>query len=203
MASWKERVLFLLVGLQKMGQVGSVLPSAPELVQAMLQDLPWPRVRIAVELGAGTGAITGAVLERLPPGAQFLVFEKEPEFRRYLAAKYPGLLLRNEALGLTMELAAQGGGQADLILSSIPFALLSPAEQEALLDVICETLAPEGCFVAFQYSLLLARRLRRRFGHVRTRFVPLNLPPAFVYHCSQPRATGTAGRVSSPGTPRD
>lgn len=178
-------MLFLLVGLQNPGQVGSVMPSAPGLVSGMVRKIPWADVRTVVELGAGTGAITKQVLQLKRDDAQFHVFERNLEFRSFLQNRYPGISMHAEASNLTRVLAEAGTGSADVILSGIPFALLTTEEQEELLAEIYRALAPGGTFVAFQYSLLLWRRLRNRFDNVDLHFVPMNLPPAFIYRCTK------------------
>lgn len=188
MTAWKDRALFLRAWLRKPGQVGSVTPSAPALVDRMLKRIPWDRVRTVAELGAGTGPITAKVCEQKPARVRFLVFEREPEFRRLLKQRFPQLEMYPEAAQLSRVLERTGLHQADVILSGIPFAALPAQTQESLLDEIERSLAPGGLFVAFQYSWLLYRRLRRRFSRVDLGFTLFNLPPAVVYYCYKAEA---------------
>lgn len=183
MGSLKEHLLFLRVSRRHPLQVGSAAPSSRRLVAAMLQGISWAGVQTVVELGAGTGAITKAVLAAKPQSAQLLVFEREPAFQAVLRERYPELNLFADARDLRAVLAGRGLAAADVILSGIPFALLPAEQQDDLLDEIASCLAPGGMFVAFQYSLLLYRRLQRRFRRVSLGFAAVNLPPAFVYRC--------------------
>ena len=49
----------------------------------------------------------------------------------------------------------------------------------------CKTaLGSDGGFIQFQYSLNAKDLLYKKFNSVDITFTPLNLPPAFVYHCS-------------------
>jgi phospholipid N-methyltransferase len=54
--------------------------------------------------------------------------------------------------------------------------------QDMLADVL-QVLKPGGLFIAFQYSLHMRERFSRRFDQITLRYVPFNVPPAFVYCC--------------------
>lgn len=77
--------------------------------------------------------------------------------------------------------------QLDCIISSLPFAVLPLRMTANILDVICETLKPEGKFIAYQYSKHMKHYFEKCFKSVRISFVMLNVPPAFVYECSVPK----------------
>ena len=72
--------MFIGKALANFPMVGAISPSSKYLANAMLEPLPLERTRIAVELGAGTGAITSALLDRLPLSATLLVFEINGRF---------------------------------------------------------------------------------------------------------------------------
>jgi phospholipid N-methyltransferase len=180
---WSDRMLFLQAWMRDPLKVGSVTPSAPALVSRMLAPIHWDRVQTIVELGAGTGPMTAEILQRTPPHVRFLTFEREPAFRDLLTARHPGLEIYPEALELCRVLALTGRPTADVIISGIPFASLPGADQDLLLDEINRALAPGGMFIAFQYSALLYKRLKRRFARCHIAVVLGNLPPALVYTC--------------------
>lgn len=185
MLPWKERALFLGAWLQSPLGVGSVTPSAPALTRRMVERIRWQQVRTVVELGAGTGAITARLLATKPADVRLLAFEREPAFRDFLQQRYPDLELHGDVYQLGTVLAADGTQQVEAIVSGIPFGALPAADQEWLLDVVDRALAPGGQFVAFQYSLALRHRLRRRFARVDLGFTAANLPPAFIYYCQK------------------
>jgi phospholipid N-methyltransferase len=56
---------------------------------------------------------------------------------------------------------------------------------ERILDVSQASLAPEGKFLQYQYSLKHLGALERHYRDVRLGFTLRNFPPAFVYECSQ------------------
>jgi phospholipid N-methyltransferase len=83
-----------------------------------------------------------------------------------------------------------------VIVSGLPWAAFGQELQDELLDAVTDTLAPDGAFTTFAYTLARwappARRLRRSLGAefdevVTGRTVWANVPPAFVYFCRRTR----------------
>jgi phospholipid N-methyltransferase len=86
----------------------------------------------------------------------------------------------------------EGVSDVDTIISSLPWAVTSAAEQDQYFDAMFAVLKPGGQFTTFAYipGLLLPagqrfqRQLTQRFSTVRrSRMVWRNVPPAYVYHC--------------------
>lgn len=165
------------------GQVGSLVPSSAHLARAMAGEIDWSRVRVAAELGSGTGAITREIARRLEPGTRLYLFEKDAAMRRGLREAYPDFRCCSDAARMAETLQRDGSGPLDCILSGLPFFNFPQPLRERLLAQIVESLKPGGLLVAFQYSLQMRGQLARRLELRRIRFVPLNLPPAFVYVC--------------------
>jgi phospholipid N-methyltransferase len=55
--------------------------------------------------------------------------------------------------------------------------------------VLPSAVARAGTVLVIQYSPLMAAELNRRFGSVRRRISPRNVPPAFLYACTEPHQT--------------
>lgn len=55
--------------------VAAVAPSSRHLAAAMVKPLPLSETRVAVELGAGTGMMTRALLRELPRESSLLVLK--------------------------------------------------------------------------------------------------------------------------------
>lgn len=181
--SWAEQRAFVRTWLSNPKQVGSVAPSSWRLAVAMVDAIPWAKVRTVVELGAGTGAITEQILKQKPEASHFLAFERDRGFRQMLLERFPTVPVFSEAGSLSAVLWGSGITSADAIVSGIPFALLTPTERASLLDEIDRALAPGGTFMAFQYSPQMYPALKKRFAQVTVKLVVANLPPAFVYCC--------------------
>ena len=178
--------------------VAAISPSSRYLATAMLEPLTLARTRVALELGAGTGAITHVLLDRLPPHATLLVFEINPRFfdclRRSISD--PRVILINSSVGnLDAELHRRGIQQVDSVTSSLGLAFMPDREREALFQRLSPFLHQKSVFTQFQYihglqfvggrlcRLNLRPLLNRYFGSVQSKIVWRNLPPAFVFTC--------------------
>ncbi|MCR4818749.1 MAG: methyltransferase domain-containing protein [Fretibacterium sp.] len=167
-------------------QVGSVAPSSRFLTRAMLDRVDWVNARSVAELGAGTGVFTREIVKRAHPDAKILVFEVDPALQALIRAEHPthpGLRLYGDAQELTAIMKDEGIETLDFVISSLPFTVLPQEVSENILNAVQNALKPDGRFVAYQYSSIMKSRLAARFSDIRTKFVPLNIPPAFVYDC--------------------
>ena len=73
--------------------------------------------------------------------------------------------------------------QIDCILSGLPFFNFSQLIRDKLIEQIIMSLKPGGLFIAFQYSQQMKKQLSQHFDIEEILFVPMNVPPAFVYIC--------------------
>lgn len=163
-------------------QVGSAVPSSRYLAKKMAGAVPWNEVRAAAELGA----ITRVLAERIRPGTDVYLFEKDADMRRRLAERYPGFTCAANAACLLDVVGggvSGGEGRLDCVLSGLPFFNFPQELRDRILGQVEQALKPGGLFVAFQYSLQMRGQLSRRFEIERIGFTPLNVPPAFVYVC--------------------
>jgi phosphatidylethanolamine/phosphatidyl-N-methylethanolamine N-methyltransferase len=164
----------------------------------MLEPLPMARARVVVELGAGTGAMTGALLEELQPHATLFVFETNRRFIDYLKNKFrdPRLVLLNApAESLGSELRRRGIDRIGAVVSSLGLGFMSGPQRHRLLSELLPFVDEKFVMTQYQYvlglqfangrlrRLDLRRLLARYFGSVQLRTVWLNLPPAFVFTC--------------------
>lgn len=180
---FNERMLFLKKFLKSPSQVGSITPSSLFLARKMLEGIDWKNVRAIAELGAGTGVFTRSIDKLKHPECKVAVFEKDLAMRSELAARYPRLSFFEDALFLTQTINKMGLDSLDTIVSGLPFALMSEVVREKIINEVLTSLKPGGTFVTFQLSLQMRSLLRKKFSSVEICFVPLNIPPAFVYVC--------------------
>jgi phospholipid N-methyltransferase len=180
-----DRLRFLLAFLAHPRQVGAVLPTSHAAVRDMLDMADIPGAHLVVELGAGTGVQTGEILARLKPGARLVAVEIDPRLAQLLEERYADrrlTVIRDSAEHLQAYLDGQ---QADVVVSALPYTSLEPGLRRRILDALPEAVAPGGVALVIQYSPLMERELRRRFTSVRRRISPWNVPPAFLFACSQ------------------
>jgi len=181
----QEKLLFLYKFVRSPKQIGSVTPSSAYLALRMLGQVPWMHVDSIAELGAGTGAITKHIGKVARNKTRVVLFEKDPFLLNELQKKYPEYSSHQDALLLREVLDTEGIPHLDCIISGLPFFNFSPLMRDRLLDQIVRSLKPGGLFIAFQYSQQMKPHLNRLFHIREVHFVPLNLPPAFVYVCEK------------------
>jgi phospholipid N-methyltransferase len=180
-----KRLLFLKRFFHLPSTIGSITPSTQYLANKMVEGIPWDDSRTIVELGAGTGVITEAIMKSMSPNTTLILFEKDPLFRHLLLTKYPHAMVVQEAKKLQYTLHAQNIKKADLIFSSLPFTVLKKKERDQILNNVYESLDHGGRFIAYQYSLRMRTEFASYFPDNKIKFVPLNIPPAFIFHCQK------------------
>jgi phospholipid N-methyltransferase len=83
-----------------------------------------------------------------------------------------------------------GTERADVVVSMLPFTSLDKALRRRILDALPRALTRDGALLVIQYSPLIKGELQRRFGAVRQRITPWNVPPAFLFACTKPQRDG-------------
>ena len=182
----KESMTFLKRFASSPRRIGSVAPSSKFLTRAMLDRVDWDNAKYIAELGAGTGVFTREIVRRARPDAKILVFEIDPDLQKMIRDEHPeheGLSLHSDAQELVKYMQDNGINALDFVISSLPFTVLPPKMTVRILNAVVKGLKPEGHFVAYQYSSIMKHVLQKKFGHMKTRFVMFNVPPAFVYDC--------------------
>ncbi|MBI4499319.1 MAG: methyltransferase domain-containing protein [Chloroflexi bacterium] len=199
-----ERLSFLQAYLRNWRTIGAVTPSSHYLARRMLDLIDPARAMLVVELGAGTGAITGPLLRHLSPQARVLAVEIYPPFAEHLRRRFPDdrlEVIEGSAEALPQYLAERGLPSAAYVVSSIPFSTLPAGVGRAIVAAAYRILEPGGALVAYQYSPFhLEPLLRAQFAHVARHLVLRNLPPAFVYRAVRPpeEAASTPGAQGGP-----
>jgi phosphatidylethanolamine/phosphatidyl-N-methylethanolamine N-methyltransferase len=166
----------------------SLLPSGAQLARKMIEQLPYRAKRI-VELGAGTGVFTHALLERGVAPADLLALDLNEVLCHYLRTRSPGVqVVCGDARELSSIATAYGfldRGPVDAVISGLGLLSMTRKTQREVLEAAFSVLAPDGCFIQFTYGPLspVSRNLLfeldlsvRRVG-----FAWWNLPPATVY----------------------
>jgi phospholipid N-methyltransferase len=190
--------------LRQPARIGAVAPSSRELSQILASVVPDTGRPTVVELGAGTGAVSAAIRQRLPAEGRHIAVEIDRELANYLRERHPGMqVLVGDAAELHALVRATETERIDAVVSGLPWALFDEAQQRQVLLQVCRTLAPGANFSTFGYRHTMAMSAARRFrallhNHfdevVVTQTVWRNLPPALVYICRNP--------VSDPRTAR-
>jgi phosphatidylethanolamine/phosphatidyl-N-methylethanolamine N-methyltransferase len=172
-----------------------VLPSGGALAELISSEIG-PDTGPVIELGAGTGVFTQALLARGVRKSDLTLIEANPEFARLLELRFPGVrVLRTDARRLTQ---LKGGGLAGAVVSGLPLLNMPPVGVMAILARSFAHLRANGSFYQFTYGPKspVPRRVLDRLGlqAVRIGWTVRNVPPASVYRFSrrpqEPRVAG-------------
>ncbi len=166
--------------------IGSITPSSKYLVKKMIEPIDFSKVQCIVEFGPGTGNITLELLKKMPDDSFLLAFETNAEFCEKLQdIKDPRLkVICDTAEKLEDYLSENNIQKADYIVSSLPLAMIPNNIVKNILSVVTQVLKPEGAYIQFQYSLNAYKKLRDTFKNVDLTFTPMNIPPAFIFTCT-------------------
>lgn len=167
-------------------EVGAVAPSSKILGKKMYGDLDFHNAKCIVEYGPGTGVFTLEILKRMRHDALLIIFETNSAFYAKLRENIDDerlLVVNDSAENIGDYIRANGFSKADYIISSLPLTVFSKELKNSILNESVKFLKENGEFIQFQYSLNALKLLKEKFGEVKLKFTPINIPPAFVYKC--------------------
>ncbi len=175
--------LFLRRWLANPLQMGSVVPSSPALCRRVAGQVRCAQGEAVLELGAGTGVISRALLAsgRVAAG-RLITMEIVPTMADHLRRMLPDAhVITGDARRLPSLLPAQWHGRIGTVVCGIPLVLLPVEEQRRFIDAI-EAVAPGRGFLHYSYCVTSPLPWRRH-GLVARReaWTPLNFPPASVW----------------------
>ncbi len=179
----RHRGVFFKSWLKDPFHVASITPSSRWLARLMATDVG-PGARV-VELGAGTGTLTEAVVERGVRQEDLYLVEQHPMFCDVLRERFPGSsVVQADAAALTDSLGSLRG-TVDYVISGLPIVWFTRHKKGRILKEAFALLRPQGRYQQFTYlgPPPVGARLLEELGLHTTLLgvAPLNLPPAFVY----------------------
>lgn len=182
----RDEVKFFLHWLRRPARLGAVVPSSPALAAALAAEIDPQAPGTVVELGAGTGRVTAALVEAGLAPETLVAIEREASFCALLAARFPEVrVVRGDARALKHQLERNQVGPVKAVVSSLPLLNLSERERRAVLTQAAAVLMPGGVLVQYTYGPAepVSASLRAELGLVgeRTNWVLANLPPAAVW----------------------
>jgi phosphatidylethanolamine/phosphatidyl-N-methylethanolamine N-methyltransferase len=163
-------------------QMGSVIPSSSALCQRIVKHTRRAADEAVLELGAGTGVVSRALLAGGVPPERLIVVEIVPEMADHLRAMLPGVqVLEGDAKDLPALLPDHWHGRIGSVVCGIPLLLLPFPEQRRFIAAI-EAVAPGRGFLQYSYCLTSPLPCRKHALTVRREaWTPLNFPPASVW----------------------
>lgn len=206
---WRSYGVFYSQFRQNFLLTGAIAPSGRQLARAVTQNIARTAgrpVRV-LEVGAGTGVLTTAILARLHTGDRFDIYEINPVFRSFIATRIEESQAAARGIDCRLHIAGVEALPPDasyeFIVSALPLNNFPARQVEQILQLLMAHLEPAGVLSYFEYPYLRglkqaftadrAERARlRAVGRVVSEFlcrhrwseilIAFNLPPAVVRH---------------------
>lgn len=180
----RDNFLFLKHALREIKTIWSVTESSKYLVKKMIVPIPFSHNNLIVELGAGNGCITQALLKKLEGQSKMISFELHPAFFNKIKhlSNERCTIVNDNALNILNFVDSQS---ADVIVSWLPLANIGTKVKQAIITEVKKSMKEDWLFIQFQYSLYDYKFLKKNFKSVKVQFCALNVPPAFIYICSK------------------
>ena len=176
---------FLRAWLAEPLRVGAIAPSSAALADLITSEITAASAPV-LELGAGTGVFTSALLARGLDKSDLTLIEVGEDFARLLELRFPGArVLRVDAARLKgLETDRMGA-----VVSGLPLLSMKSRKVMAILVGAFAHLRPDGAFYQFTYgpSCPVPGRILDRLGlkAARIGWTVRNMPPAAVYRITR------------------
>jgi phosphatidylethanolamine/phosphatidyl-N-methylethanolamine N-methyltransferase len=182
----RKRRHFFIAALRSPFKIGSLVPSSRGLAKAMAGAVDVSRVGAVIELGAGTGVVTQALVKAGIAPNDLVVIERDEGLHHVMSSQFPHLnVLKADAMHLDAVLAEHGITKVNAIVSSLPFLSMPKEVREAIWHHMATLIGEDGLIVQFTYgpkSPISVPTLRKYKLHGRRiKLVVANVPPAHVW----------------------
>ncbi len=184
-----EKILFFSAFIKCPKEIGSVAPSSRFLVEDMLKNIDFKNAKYIVEYGPGTGRMTTEILKRARKDAKILCFEINKRFCSYLRENINDnrvIIINDSAENIKKYLKKYKISRIDYVVSGLPFTNLNLNKKHIIIEKTKDALKTNGNFLVYQFILNnFKKHLSKYFPKISIKFVPLNLPPCFLYICEK------------------
>lgn len=185
----RQGLAFALGYLRNPRRVGAIAPASRALAQAILTEVLRTAPGTLIEVGAGTGAITRALLPALVQADRFMVIERDPDFARLLRRSFPDLEVLNHCATRLDALDIDHRSPVTVV-SSLPLLSMTRDEAHGCIDAMVALIEGRPGSRLIQYTY--ASPHLRPFKDIpvgwrwrRAASIWANLPPATVWTLEQ------------------
>lgn len=169
-------------------QMGSIIPSSPTLCRRIASLVRRADDEVVVELGAGTGVISKALLAAGVPPERLVVVEIVKDMAQHLRSVLPGVnVIQGDAFELARDLPQELHGRIGTAICGIPLVML-PLEQQQRFVAAVEAVAPGRGFLLYTYCITSPLPYGKLgLDAKREAWTPRNFPPASVWRYTPSR----------------
>ncbi len=173
---------------------GAVHPSSSYLAEAMTNHENLTSSQCVVELGPGTGVITGKIMGKIAQDSIFLALEINPVFAKKVQERFPNAFVYpDSAENIQKYLKKHNAKHCDVVISSLPWTFFDQYTQQQIFASVYNSLSAEGKMVTYSYlhshlfpsGKRFRNLLHQHFPNIQKKLIWKNFPPAIVYECKK------------------
>jgi len=180
-SSLADNLRFLRALIARPKATGALLPSSPVLAKAIAREVH-PHCGPVLEIGAGTGVVSEALLARGVPAESLTLLEYDQDLARHLRARFPRVhVIQGDAFDLAHSLGPRHAAPFGAIVSGLPLLNHPPARRRAFMEGVAGRLLPGAPFIQFSYGPVPPVPPLPGQTVVRAATVLANIPPAKVW----------------------
>lgn len=177
---------FLAAWIRSPLKIGALLPSSRGLARAMAAQVDVSKPGAVIELGAGTGVVTHALVQRGIEPQRLVILEREQRLHAVMCAQFPQLnVLCADAIELGKVLNEGKVKAVNAVVSSLPLLGMPKHVREDIVQQMALVIGSHGVIVQFTYgprSPITPNQMRKyHLQGKRKRLVVANVPPANVW----------------------
>lgn len=177
---------FLVAAMRAPFKIGGFLPSSKTLARAMAARVDLHQPGVVVELGAGTGVVTHALIQAGVKPENLVVIERDEKLHTLISKQFPHLkTICADAIELDKVLAGIGAGKVNAVVSSLPFLVMPREVRNAIQEQMARAIGNDGIIIQFTYgpkSPITIQEMRKNHLHGRRmKLIVANVPPAHVW----------------------
>jgi phosphatidylethanolamine/phosphatidyl-N-methylethanolamine N-methyltransferase len=162
-------------------EIGALFPSSPFLAKEMAGHAIKNREGVVVELGAGTGVVTKALLQSGVRADNIIVIESSSDMVKKLRRRFPTIQIIEGNAADLLTLLAFEKREVHTVISSLPLRSLRKSTTKSILQQINTLLSKEGRYIQFTYSFYEDQFFSlANFQRIISKRIWMNLPPARV-----------------------
>lgn len=174
---------FIINAIRDFKQTGSLFRSSKALAKKLVKPLCSDKPLNIIELGAGDGIVTKHILKKTSKTSKLHSFEINEKFVSKLhQIEDNRLVIHHSCVSNLISIFSKN--EIDYVISSLPLANIEAHFKEELTKNIKYILKPQGVLIQYQYAKSDLKLLEYNFPKINTSYCINNLPPAFIYNCT-------------------
>jgi phosphatidylethanolamine/phosphatidyl-N-methylethanolamine N-methyltransferase len=176
-----DNLRFLRALVTRPKNMGALLPSSPALAKAIARQVHG-HLGPVLEIGAGTGVVSEALLARGIPPDKLTLLEYDPALCRHLERRFPDLhVICGDAFDLDHTLGPRYGSPFAAIVSGLPLLNHPALRRRTFMEGAMARLLPGAPMIQFSYGSQAPVPAPLGCTVIRAATVLANIPPAKVW----------------------